>query len=95
MIVALRMATGREATGRYVLGNGSAFGADNAPAPGGVGDVESGFGADCVCAVGAWVAGAGAGAARPVAQPNVDTIATSITWRGDNLTLPEMGTRLS
>src|SRR3970282_2000740 len=40
-MVALRMATGPDGTGRYVLGNGSAFGADTAPAPGGVGGVES------------------------------------------------------
>jgi len=81
MIVAFRIAIGREGTGRYVLGNGSLLGADNAPAPGGVG-VESCRGADCVWAAGACTA-AGAGAARPVAQPIADAIAASITWRDD------------
>jgi hypothetical protein len=42
MIVAFLMATGPEATGWYVLGNGSAFGADNAPIPGGTAGAVSG-----------------------------------------------------
>jgi len=32
--VAFRMSVGREAKGAYVLGNGSAFGVEIAPAPG-------------------------------------------------------------
>jgi hypothetical protein len=34
-MLAFRLATGPEDTGWYVLGNGSAFGADSAPMPGG------------------------------------------------------------
>jgi hypothetical protein len=34
MMVAFRISVGREAKGAYVLGNGSAFGREIAPAPG-------------------------------------------------------------
>lgn len=78
--MALRIATGRDGTGRYVLGNGFAFGAEIAPAPGGVGGVESCFGgADCVGAVAGGAEAEGAEAARLVAQPRAEAIATSIT----------------
>jgi hypothetical protein len=62
MTVALRISVVRDGKGRYVLGNGFAFGAETAPGPGdpgefdaavalgafaGVGDVDAG--ADCAC----------------------------------------------
>src|SRR5262249_55592787 len=56
MIVALRISVVRRGNGLYVLGNGSAFGKDVPPGPGGVGGgLSEGFGAPsfCCCANGA------------------------------------------
>jgi len=76
-MVALRIATTPDGTGRYVLGKGSAFGAATAPAPGGVGGVESFCVAAAVCGEAAGAAVAGGGAARPLAQPRTEAIATN------------------